>query len=151
MLVELRAFYCCHLFVLSTVKSSGNRVTGNVRMATGRFVTLSLEELKKLQRKQRAKNTDRTTQFGVNLLQKYLVATGSRRKVEDMQPEELNNTLISFYPGARTEKGERYKLNTLKNLRFILHRYFSEKRGVHIISDPIFNPWFHRGSEVTPS
>ena len=102
-------------------------------------MTLSLEELQKLQRKQRAKNTDRTTQFGVNLLQKYLVATGSQRKVEDMQPEELNNTLISFYPGARTEKGERYKLNTLKNLRFGLQRYFSEKRGVDIISDPIFN------------
>ena len=109
-----------------------------VKMATSRFVQLSPEELLKLQRKQQSLNTVRSTKFGVNLLQKYLVATGSETKVEEIQPAELNEILISFYSGARTEKGESYKLNSLKNLRFSIQRYYLEKRGIDIIADPLF-------------
>ena len=103
-----------------------------------RFANITGEELLRLQKKQNAKNTDRATKFGVNLLERYLVEVGNPTKIEDFLPHELNDILIGFYASARTEKGELYKLNSIKNLRFSIQRYYLEKVGVDIISGSMF-------------
>ena len=108
-------------------------------MATqSRFVQLSHEKLLELQNKQTAKNTDRSTKFGLNLLNKFLAETGNGAQVDSLTPRELNLKLIAFYPGARTEKGELYKLNSMKNVRFSIQRYYLEKTGVDIITSDEF-------------
>ena len=51
-----------------------------------------------------------------------------------------------FYAGARTAKGEMYKVNSLKALRFSLQRFFIDSRGINIIDDDEFeksNCCFH--------
>ena len=95
-----------------------------------RFANITSDELLQLQKKQNAKNTDRATKFGVNLLQRYLVEVGNPTKVEDFEPHKLNDILVGFYARARTEKGELYKLNSMKNLRFSIQRFYLEKVGV---------------------
>lgn len=109
-------------------------------MATPRFVTLTSEELSKLTIKQNAKNTDRATAFGIKLFNKYLTEKGViSPDIGTMPPNVLNNLLVEFYPGARTEKGELYKLNSMKGLRSGIQRYYLEKKEIDIVDSNMFN------------
>ena len=82
-----------------------------------RFAKHTAEELQQLQKKQNAKNTDRSTKVGLTPLHKYFSAVGIDKRAEEMSPDELNNNLIPFYANARTTKGEYYKLNSMRSFR----------------------------------
>ena len=47
--------------------------------------------------------------------------------------------LARFYIAARNKKGELYKLNTMKSIRFSIQRYFVEKFKCDIIGDQSFH------------
>ena len=104
-----------------------------------RSATVTPTELQRLQRKMTSRNTDRSTKFGVSLLQKFLISSGYLSKIEDIPPQELNEILIWFYASLRTENGELYKLNSMKNIRFSIQRFYLEKVGLDLIDSSIFN------------
>ena len=56
--------------------------------------------------------------------------------MEELRSSEFDELLVKFYPGIRTNKGELYKLNSMRSLRFSLQRYFLQVSGKDII-DPI--------------
>ena len=58
--------------------------------------------------------------------------------IEDLSAEELNNLLVRFYAGVRTEKGELYKLNSMRCMRFSIQRFFLQLSGYNIIENSIF-------------
>ena len=46
--------------------------------------------------------------------------------------------MIRFYPSIRTEKGELYKLNTMKGYRSSIQRYMEKVKNIDIINDGEF-------------
>ena len=52
-----------------------------------------------------------------------------------LTPQELDNLLIRFYPGARKPNREIYKINTKRSLRFSLQRYFLNTRNINILDE----------------
>ena len=42
--------------------------------------------------------------------------------LEGLSPESLNDLFVRFYAGVRTTKGELYKLNSMRSMRFSIQR-----------------------------
>ena len=105
-----------------------------------RFVQLKEQELENLCTKKNAKNTDRATITGLNTLISFIEESGSDTNIDKMSLEDLNSLLVRFYAGARTKKGDLYKLNSMRSLRFSLQRHFLEVFGIDIIENEIFRP-----------
>ena len=83
-----------------------------------RFVKYNESDLFDFCQKKNAKNTDRATNFGINILRRFFKETGGHGRIEDLSAEELNNLLVRCYAGVRTEKRELYKLNSMRCMRF---------------------------------
>ena len=83
-----------------------------------RFVQYEDQELANFCEKKNAKNTDRGTRSGIKLLRSFFKETRGEGTVEELAEEELNTLLVKFYAGVRTAKGELYKLNSMRSLRF---------------------------------
>ena len=81
-------------------------------MAETRFAYLSDAEIEDLQKKKLAKSTH----SGVNNALKTFLAFCTEENyysIGVIPEEELNSHLIRFYAGARTLKGELYKINSI--------------------------------------
>ena len=70
--------------------------------SVSRFANVTQTELLRLQQKLTSKMTDRSTKFGVNLLRKFLEASGYSSKVEEITPQELNKK-PSRSPGTQPD------------------------------------------------
>jgi hypothetical protein len=103
-----------------------------------RFKKVTQQDLKELALHQNAKNTVRSTKFGVKLFESYLSECGITGNIEDMMPIELNDHLAPFYAAARKEDGELYKLNSMKSVRSSIQRHYLQKRNVDLIEDSQF-------------
>jgi len=57
---------------------------------------------------------------------------------EEFSLEHLNNSLKSFYVGARKTDGNHFKINALQNISYGIKRYLKEKRKIDILSDSAF-------------
>ena len=99
----------------------------------GRFAEVSEETVRNMTKKKNAPKTDESTKSGVKILADYC------RNAEIVFPPtmataaELNSVLSRFYIAARTKKGEIYKINSMKSIRFALQRYFLETNHIDII------------------
>ena len=106
---------------------------------TSRFASVTASTVEDMSKKKTAKKTAEVTTFGVNILKTYCQSVGeefpSKENTTELQLAEL---LSRFYIAARTRKGEMYKLNTLKSVRFSLQRHFTEHLGIDIIDNSIF-------------
>ena len=107
--------------------------------STSRFVAYTDEQLKELTIKKLSKNTTASTKVGVSLLQKFCMGTGKDFDMAIKSKEQLNALLMKFYAGARTEKAEQYKNNSLLSFRNSIQRYFMETQKVNIFDDELFN------------
>ena len=93
-----------------------------------RFVEVSEETVKNMAKKKNAARTNESTKSAVKILLDYC------RNLKIVFPSatataaELNFVLRKFYIAVRTKKGEVYKINSLKSIRFALQRYFLEKK-----------------------
>ena len=103
-----------------------------------RFITFTEDQLKSLTRQKLSKNTENSTKVGIKLLKKYCSGTGVDFEEEVREKESLDNLLMKFYAGIRTERGDVYKNNSLISFRNSLHRYFMEKQKVNIFDDHHF-------------
>ena len=104
-------------------------------MAT-RFVHIDDDQFEELCPKTHSKNTKRVTDTGVKLLSDF----AAELKIENLELpiHDLDKLLVKFYAGARTKKGEYYKLNSFRGIRFSLQRYFLKRLNVDIISSDEF-------------
>ena len=101
-----------------------------------RFAEVSDETVKSMAKKKNAKRTDESTRSGVKILRDYCLDAGIIFPDNTATAVDLNSILSKFYIGARTRKGEMYKINSLKSIRFALQRFFLESNMVDIINDP---------------
>jgi len=103
-----------------------------------RFMHLSDAELADLEKVKVAKSTTKSTS---NALKTFLAFCKEENynSIQDISLDELNSLLTKFYAGARTLKGELYKMNSLRGIRSGLQRHFQEVRGIDIINDNDFN------------
>jgi hypothetical protein len=69
---------------------------------------------------------------------KYLEEKDRPTDVDTYPTDQLDNMLSKFYTEARSEKGELYTKMTLKNTRYGIQRYLSDKRNIDIIKDKEF-------------
>ena len=106
--------------------------------STSRFVSYTDAQLKELTIKNLSKNTTASTKVGVSLLQKFCMGTGIDFNTETKSKEKLNMLLMKFFAGARTEKGEQYKINSLMSFRNSLQRYFMDTENINIFDDETF-------------
>ena len=108
--------------------------------ASNRFAAVRDENIDEMSKKKRSSSTKQSTAFAIKVLKTFCAETGERYpETEETNNEDLNSLLCKFYIAARRENGQRYKLNSLKSLRFALQRHFLEVRNVDIIDDVNFN------------
>ena len=107
-------------------------------MAHSRFAYLSDSEIADLQKKHVSKSTKAVTNNALKTFLAFCIEE-NYYSIGVMPLKELNKHLTRFYAGARTEKGELYKINTMHALRGGLQRHFSEVRNIDIINDEEFN------------
>ena len=55
--------------------------------------------------------------------------------IEKYDTKSLNKLLSHFYSDARKTSGEKYKVNSLENMRFSLNRFFQQSRIIDIIKE----------------
>lgn len=104
-------------------------------MASSRFVLLDDDDLSDFCIKKNAKNTDRATNFGMKLLKLFAKEVGiSDTELDNLSNDALNNLLKRFYTGVRTTKGEYYKVNSMRSIRFSVQRYFMQLSDFDIIT-----------------
>lgn len=103
---------------------------------TKRFAAVSNDDLNNILSNKTAKSTDYNTKNACKLFEDYCHSEKLNYKM--MSKEELNETLSKFYVGARRSDGEKYRYQSLQQLRFALNRYFKDTMNINIIHDPEF-------------
>ena len=104
-----------------------------------RFAQVSDEVVNNMAKKKNAKRTDESTKSAVKILQDYCHEAGIHFPDNTATAVDLDSILSKFYIGARTRKGEMYKINSMKSIRFALQRFFLQSNLVDIINDPGLN------------
>ena len=102
-----------------------------------RFAAVGREEIQDMTKKKNSPKTDQSTGFAVKVLQAFCKESAIAFPKEDKLA--LNKVLCKFYIAARNQKGELYKLNTMKSIRFSLQRYFLDNYKIDIIAGKDFN------------
>ena len=105
------------------------------KLETKRFADVSEEEVRQMAKKKNATRTDEATKSAVRILADYCTNAGIDFPNNDSTAISLNEILAKFYIAVRTKKGETYKLNSLKSLRFSLQRHFLENHQIDIIEN----------------
>ena len=91
-----------------------------------RFVALTDEEVADLLTEKRRKNTVKSTNVAYKCLQEFIKAMEIPYDENILNKQHLDEILVKFYGGVRTEKGEYYKLNSFRCIKYGLQRYYSE-------------------------
>ena len=110
-----------------------------------RFVHVTADDVNNLKKKDVAKSTNAGTS---NALKTFLAFCKEVNvySINVISKEQLRDLLAKFFAGARTEKGQLYKVNTMQAIRSGLQRHFMETRKIDIINDDFFqetNSCFH--------
>ena len=101
--------------------------------ADARFAEVSEETVRSMAKKKNAARTDESTKSGLKILVDYCRNSSIVFPSSSATATELNSVLSKFYIAARTRKGEMYKINSLRAIRFALQRYFLETNNIDII------------------
>ena len=86
-----------------------------------------------MSKKKNATKTDEATKSGLRILIDCCSNVDVAFPTPETTAAELNALLSKFYIAARTKKGEMYRLNSLKSIRFALQRHFLEANNIDII------------------
>jgi hypothetical protein len=71
-------------------------------------------------------------------LQQYAFASDRSPDLYSYSREDLDKLISSFYIDVRKKDGSKYKLSSLKAMRFGLCRHFSQELDIDIVKDPAF-------------
>ena len=103
-----------------------------------RFASVDTKKMEQILKEKDSLNTQKATARSMRLLTKYLEEKDMPTDVDTYLIDQLDNVLSKFYTEARSEKEELYKKTTLKNTRYGIQRYLSDKRNIDIIKDKEF-------------
>ena len=89
---------------------------------------------------QENKNTRAKTQWGVKLLTVLLLEKNEQRKIEEIQPEELNRYVSESILSVKRKDGQDYEPSSLRGLFSSFNRYLKERKySASIIEDIAFD------------
>ena len=89
---------------------------------------------------QENKNTRAKTQRDVKLLTAFLLEKNEQRKIEEIQPEELNRYVSEFIVSVKRKGGQDYEPSSLRGLFSSFNRYLKERNySASIIEDIVFD------------
>ena len=89
---------------------------------------------------QENKNTRAKTQRDVKLLTTFLLEKNEQRKIEEIQPEELNRYVSEFIVSVKRKDGQDYGPSSLRGLFSSFNRYLKERKySASIIEDIVFD------------
>ncbi|XP_067669259.1 uncharacterized protein [Haliotis asinina] len=114
----------------------------HVSTSTGRFATVEESELDSILLDGRAKSTQRTTLWGVNIFRQWLTQHNKSTDFEELPTEELSAHLRRFYAEVRTEDGQYYSRSSFIGLRAAIHRRLRSPpydRNINILQDKEFH------------
>lgn len=103
--------------------------------SSGRFASLTENDLQNLLDQKEATNTKRVTKTALTAFNEYLK---ERRISEPQDKESIASVLKLFYAEARKHDGTSYSKSTLTGMRFGLNRHFKSSLDIDIINDPAF-------------
>lgn len=103
-----------------------------------RFVDISENDLNLLLEKRDSLSTRNVIKGAVGVLQKYCTEKSVDFPSEACSPQELDRLLCSFYPSARTAKGEFYSKKSMLSVRYGLQKHFEKVVGIDIVNAPEF-------------
>ena len=98
-----------------------------------RFALCDDEDVEAFKSKIRAKRTQESTNFAINILNEYCESQTIALVLQNLSSSALNNLLSKFYLCVRNKKGEYYKINSMRSIRFSLQRYFLEFAKIDIL------------------
>lgn len=103
---------------------------------TKRFADVTGEDMATLLTNKTSKLTDNNTKMATKTFQDYC-------KIENIDyisktKEELNNILSKFYMSVRKANGDKYRFQSLQQLRYSLNRFFKDTINIDIIHDTEF-------------
>ena len=105
--------------------------------AQGRFGSSTDEDISKILDKKDALSTKKATKSSLMCIQQYIIEKNNEINFDNYNTQELSSLLVNFYADARKNNGEKYKLSTLKSIRFGLALHFSSEHNIDIIKDPV--------------
>ena len=89
---------------------------------------------------QENKNTRAKTRRDVKLLTAFLLEKNEQRKIEEIQPEELNRYVSEFIVSVKRKDGQDYEPSSLRGLFSSFNRYLKERKySASIIEDTVFD------------
>ena len=94
--------------------------------ASTEFGSTTEEELKRLENKNKNRNTFKSTNTWTNRLNKWMSAHGLHLKLQAKELEELDSLLAKFYAELRKEDGSEYEPDSLKVMLASLDRHFRD-------------------------
>ena len=90
---------------------------------------------------QENKNTRAKTQRDVKLLTTFLLEKNEQRKLEEIQPEELNRYIGEFILSVKRKGGQDYEPSSLRGLFSSFNRYLKERKYSASIMVKQENAW----------
>ena len=115
-----------------------SRITSPSQVRPHKFVRKSQEHLQELLNMKHNRNTYYSTQTAIKILREYCTEINVNPIFEEIEINELNKVLESFYANVRKKDGEEYKQSTFIAIRGGLTRYLLKDRGIDLIHDPAF-------------
>ena len=103
---------------------------------TSRFAPYSENNEKELCTKVSAKSTQSNTVFALNVFRSFCSAQGIMNN--EVSLENLPDVLKKFFMCVRNEKGEYYKINSMRSLRSALQRHYLSVYNIDIVHDLMF-------------
>ena len=89
---------------------------------------------------QENKNTRAKTRRDVKLLTAFLLEKDEQRKIEEIQPEELNRCVSELILSVKRKDGQDYEPSSLRGLFSSFNRYLKERKySASIIEDIVFD------------
>ncbi len=111
--------------------------TANFDLIPTRFPRFSAEEKQKILDERLSANTRKSTEVHMRNFAQWL-EENFHPKPEEISTEELPDLLFDFYSETVRKDGGIFKVNTLKNLRSGLNRFYKEDRSIDIVNDTRF-------------
>ena len=101
------------------------------------FKDISNSEIEKIFNNRKSKATQEATKLWMRAFRDFL----KEKKLpepEELTNEELWDVLHIFYPSVQKKDNTDLKTTTLKGIRAAINRFYRDRKGIDIVSDPFF-------------
>ncbi len=100
-------------------------------------MTVSTTEVDEIIESKDSKNTKDSVKVSVKAFRDYLIWKEKSPAFEELAVSELNVELSTFWAGVRKQKGGKYKIKSMKSLKFGLRKYLLDTKDIDIDDDVV--------------